>query len=632
MAQPDGFTERMQLAFDLHRRGEVERVEPIYRELLPSRPNDFDLLHLLGLICFQTGRYQEADELMARALSVNPRSSDAESNHGLVLLKLHRTEEAMKRFKGAVRHDPKSLAAIANYAIGLIAAGQLDDALQWLDRHIAMHPKSVELHYVRADALRAMKRFAEAATAFERVIQSDSKRVDAIVGLAACRLASGDAAEASLLLQHALAIDPAKVDALELQADMLAAAHNWEDALALAEKASTASPESVALHLKRSQMLGRLERYEDALSAAERALEIHPGHAEALFHRGIALEALFDFEGALEAYQAILASDPGHAAAHWNEAYCQLMLGRLSEGFRNYEWRWKTPFLNKKPRFTEPLWLGDADIAGKRLLLHSEQGFGDTFQFLRYVKQVDALGADVLLEVPPAVVPLIASLFGADRVFATDSALPTFEFQCPLPSLPLALGTGDKSVPNETPYLFADPFIVDQWRERLGKATGMRIGVVWSGNPGHVNDANRSIPLNQFLDAFPSGVQLIALQKEFRATDELLLKRKSALTVVADQLNSFADTAAIIELCDLVVSIDTGVAHLAAAMNKPTWILADMVSDWRWQRDRVDSPWYPSVKLYRQTTRQRWSPVLMQVRDDIKALLPRKGIFSIFAR
>ena len=308
------------------------------------------------------------------------------------------------------------------------------------------------------------------------------------------------------------------------------------------------------------------------------------------------------------------------------------MLGQLTAGFRNYEWRWLTPFLNKQKRFEGRLWLGQDDVRGKRLLLHAEQGFGDTFQFLRYVRLVAELGAEVLLEVPKAVVPLVAPLFGIQRVYETDTQLPEFDLQCPLPSLPLALGTTETSVPNHLPYLFAEATLVSEWRERLGEARGLRIGVVWSGNPDHVNDANRSISLDQFLDAFSGDVQLIALQKEFRASDATALKRKSAPMLVDDQLKSFADTAAIIELCDLVVCIDTGVAHLAAAMNKPTWILVDMVSDWRWQRDRTDSPWYPNVKLYRQTERHSWSPVLLRVRGDIKALLPKKGMFSFMRR
>jgi tetratricopeptide (TPR) repeat protein len=622
----------MQDAFEAHQRNEFEHAEAMYRDLLIKKPKDFNLLHLLGLVCFQTNRLDEADRLMAEALLINPKSADAESNHGLVLLKLNRPEDAVKRFKSALRHDPKSEAAMANYAVGLIGMQRFEEALQWSERQIKLGSKSVEIQHAHAEALIGLERYPAAVESFKRVLEIDPERVSAILHLVVCYNATGEPAESARYLERALAIDPANADALLLKADDIAHGGNLDEALKLVEKASSARPESIALHLRRSKLLGSLERYEEAKQVCETALNIKPDDIEALFHLGIAQEALLDFGAALDSYERVLAQDPDHAAVRWNAAYCQLMLGRLADGFRNYEWRWKTPFLNKKIRFSGPRWLGEFSVAGKRLLLYSEQGFGDTFQFLRYVRLVEELGAEVLLEVPKAVVPLVAPMFGADRVFETDAELPDFDFHCPLPSLPLAMRTTENSVPHQVPYLSADPALVVKWREILPKANTLRIGVVWSGNPDHVNDSGRSILLDQFLDAFPEDVQLIALQKVFRSGDALALRRKSAPIVLAEQLESFADTAAVIETCDLVVSVDTGVAHLAAAMNKPTWVLVDVVSDWRWQRGRTDSPWYPSIKLYRQTARHQWSPVLIRVRDDIKAMLPRKGLRSLFRR
>ena len=297
-----------------------------------------------------------------------------------------------------------------------------------------------------------------------------------------------------------------------------------------------------------------------------------------------------------------------------------LLKGDLITGWEVYEWRWKADCHTSPNRnFPQPLWLGFEDIAGKTILLHAEQGLGDTIQFCRYAKLVKERGAFLVLEIPKSLLGLLSGLKGVDEFVEKGKALPVFDYHCPLMSLPLAFKTTLKNIPHPTPYLAAKPQKREEWTHRLGRKEKTRVGLVWSGSTSHNNDQNRSITLQQLLPHLPEHFEYLSLQKEVREVDKPVLE-VSEIRYYNEELKDFSDTAALCELMDLVISVDTSVAHLAGALGKSTWVLLPYAPDWRWQLDREDSPWYGSMKLYRQDKTLEWSRVLNQIALDLTEL------------
>jgi hypothetical protein len=337
---------------------------------------------------------------------------------------------------------------------------------------------------------------------------------------------------------------------------------------------------------------------------------------------------------ALTGYDRAIAIKPDFAAAYNNRAYTRLLSGDFENGWLDHEWRWRNELgasAKDKRHFAQPLWLGNYSLRGKTILLHSEQGFGDSLQFCRYVDEVADLGATVVLEVPKPLASLLASLDGASQIVVQGDALPAFDCYCPLLSLPLAFKTTLSTVPAHIPYLKSRPEKLLFWKEKLGSKRGPRVGLVWSGGfrpnlpafwPGN---SRRNIPLAKLAPLKHPDMEFYSLQKGQPAESELaeLVSRGwdgPELIDFSSSLNDFADTAALIENMDLVISVDTATAHLAGALGKPVWILNRFDTCWRWLLDRTDSPWYPTARLYRQPRSGDWDSVVERVRADFKQL------------
>jgi hypothetical protein len=292
-----------------------------------------------------------------------------------------------------------------------------------------------------------------------------------------------------------------------------------------------------------------------------------------------------------------------------------------------YEWRWKVESPASQPRqFQEPLWLGDVSLAGQTILLHAEQGLGDTLQFCRYAPLVKSLGAHVLFEAPQILHPVLGGLEGIDQLFKKGDPLPGFDLQCPLLSLPLAFKTTIVTIPSSGAYLKSEPELVKTWAIRLGERRVPRVGLVWSGNPGHGNDRNRSVSLAALLAQLPAGLDYVSLQKEIRDADRATLDAFGNVRFFGPELRDFADTAALSDLMDIVISVDTSVAHLCGALGKPTWMLLPFCPDWRWLLERNDSPWYDSMTLYRQPSVGDWDAVFSRVSTDLQSTLNASGL------
>jgi hypothetical protein len=351
---------------------------------------------------------------------------------------------------------------------------------------------------------------------------------------------------------------------------------------------------------------------------------MEPGRADAYSNRGASLEGLNRWNEALANFDQAIAIRPDHAEAHFGRAILWLLQGDFARGWPEFEWRWKTSqgrALRERKGFSQPLWLGAEDIAGKTILLYCERGLGDTLQFCRFAKLVRDRGATVLLQVQEALVGVLSHVEGVTQVLPDTRAPPPFDLHCPLLSLPLALKIELAKIAAEK-YLSAPLAKIGSWQAKLGESTKPRIGLVWRGDPDNPDDARRSLTLAQFLPHLPRGFQYVSLQNEFTESEQRAVAAHPVDFRLSQELN-FVETAALCECLDLVISVDTSVAHLSAALGRKTWILLPFNPDCRWLLDRNDSPWYSSATLYRQARSGDWHGVLTRVGANLNREIVR---------
>jgi Tfp pilus assembly protein PilF len=361
----------------------------------------------------------------------------------------------------------------------------------------------------------------------------------------------------------------------------------------------------------------RAHHADAALKAYDRAIELHPEFVDAHLARADLLGTFFRQQDAASiAYRRVFELAPDYPDAHFSESLYLLGMGEYEAGWKKHEWRWRSRNYATLPPFPQPLWLGKESLKGKTIFLHAEQGFGDTIQFCRYARLVAERGARVLLGVAPPLKSVLHNLEGVSELVG-DGALPAFDLHCPLMSLPYAFGTTLETIPAPDAYIAADPVAVEDCGAKLGPTSKPRIGIAWSGNPNQANDHNRSMALSIFVKLISDKAQFVSLQKDVRPTDRRELDAHPQIIRDADQLADFASTAALVANLDLIVSVDTSVAHLAGAMGKPLWVLLPFTSDWRWLKDRSDCPWYPSARLFRQDETGDWRRLISTIPTEL---------------
>ncbi len=598
----------------LCQQGRLADAERLCAAILAVKPDQVDALQLLGTIKFSNGRHSEALDLISRAMRSKARSPQILRIHGLALSALGRPREAIESFDRAIKLNAKFSGAHHDRGNALAQLNRFDEAVASYDRALAAQPNFVEALYSRGNVLEQLKRFEEALASYDRTLALHPDLVEALYtrGNVLMQLKRFDEALASY--DRALALRPNFVEALYNRGNLLRELKRFDEALASYDRALAFRPNVVEALQNRGHALEQLQRFEEALASFDRALALQPNLVEALYSRGITLTALKRFDEALSSNGRVLAARPDYADAHFHEALCRLMIGDFDRGWEKYEWRWETEVQRQARRgFTQPLWLGQEEIAGKTILLHAEQGFGDTIQFCRYVPSVAARGARVVLEVQKPLQELMSSLDGIAHVISQGDPLPDFDLQCPLLSLPLAFRTRLETIPSAVPYLRASPQASNDWERRLGPTDRPRIGLVWSGNPANKRDHIRSIDFNSFLSLLDINATFVSLQKDVGAADAMVLNERRDLLHFGDELSTFSDTAALISNLDLVISVETSVAHLAGALGKPVWVLLSFLGEWRWLCDREDSPWYPTARLFRQDSTRAWDNVIARL-------------------
>jgi tetratricopeptide (TPR) repeat protein len=645
-------TNSLRTAVSLLQQGRLADAEAVCRQVLEARPEDFDTLHLLGMLNAQTGRAQQALDFLQKAIQQRTDVPSAHNNLGNVLRMLQRPGDALTQYSRAIelrpgfpeallgrsgvllelRRPAEALADIntvlerapASHLLLLtrgLAQLELNDpsaAAASFESALALRADDARTHCALAAALLALNRSTEALASSERAIALNALDAGAHANRASALQLLGRPEEALTSADEAIRLDPRMAMAYHIRAAALASLMRADEALRSADAAISLRHDFAQAHVNRAAALIDLQRPVEALAAADYAIELDPSQAQAHINRGIALQALARTEEALASLQTATSLDPSSVSAHFNKALCHLQLGQFDVGWPLYEWRLRIRPAPDHP--TAPArWTGTESLAGKTIVLHAEQGLGDTIQFCRFAPRIRQLGARVVLSVQPDLCGLLTSLDPAIEVTHREAHQIPADFQLPLASIPFALGLSQPDSLVSSEYLRPHTSAAST-HTAARAASGFKVGINWQGSRNKI-DIGRSIALRQFapLAQIP-GVRLISLQKGY-GTEQLndlppSVSIETPVTGVGSE--AMLDLAALIRSLDLVVTSDTLIAHLAGAMGVRTWVALKFSPDWRWQLDRNDSPWYPSLRLFRQSSPGDWDTVFDQIASALR--------------
>ena len=636
-------------------------AEFLYRKVLSGNPNHAEALHLLGLIASDADRNDAAAVLIAHAIRLQGNVPLFCSNLGLVLTRQGKLPQAIACFRQALAGKPDDPAILAHMGRCLSGMGRVEEAIIALGTSLSFHPEARTFQEL-GNVLIAAGRAADAIACFERAVELNPGLAESYFTLGNLRFAAGHWDRGADAYEGAIQADRGQPQYHFNLGVVRTLQERYPEAMQCYAHAVQLRPEYAEAH----NNLGILHQKGGDLAQAawhyERALEIEPGYPDAWYNTGSLLQEGGDHQEACAIYRNVLANPrltaspaaleghvrnnlangllalgepqealaeydralvlhPEGVEARWNRAVARLTLGRYGEAWEDYEWRLRQPDVPRR-EFAQPRWDG-APLAGRRLLLHAEQGLGDTLQFARYAgliprKNPKTDRSRVILECQPPLTGLLARLGGVDSVVGEGLPLPEFDVRIPLLSLPGIFGTALETIPGQRPYLSADPVRSERWRihmESHAPSPALRVGLCWSGNPKHRNDANRSLPaeLLTCLAGLP-GIAYFNLQVEPKTLPTL------DFTPLLNPLYDFEETAALTANLDLVITVDTAVAHLAGGMGRPVWVLLPLVADWRWLTGRDDSPWHPSAKLFRQTKAKDWRTVIERVKEKLQDL------------
>jgi tetratricopeptide (TPR) repeat protein len=578
----------IQQAYKDFQNGNTAHAEHSLKNILQSQPANFDALHILGVICAASGQRPEAIDLFQKALALDANNVSLHYKLARVRFESGEFEAALRAYERIISLGYIKPEILLAKTVALVNLQRYPEALDCLDQALTHWPDYADGWAHKGGILYQLQHYEDALTCFAK----------------------------------ALALQPSMADGWYKKSLALDKLARYTEALACADRALSLAPDNATYRLDRAVILHKLDRYAEALNDHEKGLALAPDNAEAWGDHGLTLSRMKRHEQALASYSHALGLQRDYADVLSNQSLSQLVLGQFEAGWQSYEYRWKKGNADFQRHTDIPLWLGQPAIDGKRILLWSEQGLGDTIQFCRYATLVAAQGAEVILEVDRALKTIVQTM-GSFQVIAIGESVPQVDYQTPLMSLPLIFKTDLASIPTSPAYFRADSEKTAHWKQRQDFANGkLKIGLVCSGNPGNTNDQRRSVPLQDFAPLLQAeAADFFLIQKEVREPDLAFLQQNPKLRLPGTDIDSFDDTAAIIANLDLVISVDTSVAHLSGALGVPVWILLPWVPDWRWLLDRDDSPWYPSARLFRQSAVADWDGVIERVAKALNDFL-----------
>jgi len=535
---------------------------------------------------FQAGNLSKAESIFKEILRLAPQSREAVHFLGLISYRKGDSEAALKYLKKEIDLNPADTTLYNNLGVLLKGNGRLEEAIEYFRKAIHSNPDFLDAHYNLGNALHMKGNLEEAITCYRNVLH----------------------------------LKPGDYEAWNNLGNVLKEKECFDEATASYQEALQINPNFTLAYSNLGTVFQDQGEFEKAKQAYQKALEIDPRFLSAYNNMGVAMREQGYLDVAIAYFQKAVDINPADSEAHWNMAITSLLAGKLAEGWREYEWRFKRKNVIVVERmFSQPRWNG-SDIQGRVIVLYAEQGLGDTLHFIRYAPLVAGKGATVIVECQKELVPLVRSVQGVADVFEKGAELPAFDVWCPLLSLPLLFATTSESIPANVPYLQVQKEMKETWRQRvLGDPPGFRVGLVWAGNPKYRHDRIRSCPFELFRKLGEiEGVLLYSLQKGGAAGQAKLPEGKTDLIDYMEEVRNFADTAALIENLDLVISVDTAVLHVAGAIGKRAWALLPYAPDWRWLLNRKYSPWYPMMRLFRQPKYGDWESVLNEVSCELR--------------
>ncbi|MGY3453636.1 tetratricopeptide repeat protein [Bradyrhizobium sp. USDA 4353] len=594
----------------------------------PVRPDSAAILYETALREIANGRHADAEGCCHLALAIDGGHAPTLNLLSILALQAGHHDAALQWVSRAIQQDvqPQYLLTLGTV---LQVQGRSDEVIKVFDKARTLGLESPDLWMLRGNALVALQQLADAVLSFQRVLELNPQNWDAAnqCGITLQRLGRLDEALAYLDLSDALR--PNHVPTLLMRGALLNALKRFDEALSICQRAHAIEPGNSDICVKTGIVLRTMRRDEEALEWFERALALQPHSRDALHDKAAVLTKLRRFDEAFAIYRRLKDVDPNDALADLGTAHLNLLLGNFDAGWSGREARWKLP--SAYPQFQQPMWQGQGDIAGKVIVIAADEGLGDTIQFARYVPMVAALGARVILAVQKPLLPLLSIMPGISQCISVSEAadLAAVDLHCPIMSLPFACRTSPETIPAPVSYLPPpDPQRVQFWEERLGPHEKLRVGLVWSGNPNHLDDHNRSIPLRTLSRLLSDDAMFISLQKAPKPEDKAVLREAGQILDLTSHLTDFADTAALVSCLDLVITVDTSVAHLAGALGRSTWTLLSYTPDYRWLLDREDSPWYPTMRLFRQGESRDWAEVVERVRTTLHEVIARRSLFA----
>lgn len=579
----------------------------------PGGPEQAARLKAQGNNWLAQGQLAKAALCYEQACEQAPADALAWVNLGYARLELGELPAAGQALSRAVELDPK--VADAHFLLGqlLLRQQRPADALVPLRRALALNPDFDVAAQLLVSTLLDMRRWPEALAEAEGVLaRMDTPPMQLLRMRALVGLKRGQ--EALALADALTAAHPGQPEAIYARAQALFELRRYQEALDGCQAVLQAQPQHLEAMVNSGAACVRLGRWDEAAAFYDRALAIQPDYQLALYNKSSMYQEMGRIPEMLELVERGLALQPGEPNFLWNRSIGKLLQGDLAGGLRDYESRWILEVAEARPQVGQPQWQGE-DLRGKTIYVYDEQGLGDTLQMLRYVPQLVQRGAHVLLRVQAPLLPLCTGFTGCTLLDTrTHPVHLPFDYHCPMLSLPLGFGTSLETVPWSGPYVSADPALRAGWEQWLGPRRGLRIGLTWSGNADHRNDANRSMRLDTMLAGLGEGHQLVSVQKDIREVDREALAR---VQHAGEQLRNFSDTAALLGCLDLVISVDTSIAHLAGALGRPLWVLLPLAPDWRWLSRGDSTPWYPHARLFRQSEDRQWEPVLERVAQEL---------------
>ncbi len=615
---------RNDLGVTYQKMNQMDLAADCFEEALRLDPNFVDALFNLGNLRQECGQWDRGAEYYRRAIQLRPSHAGAWNGAGECLLSLGRSNDAIEAFRNAVTHDPNHVDAHRHLGILLRAQGRTENALRHLRRVVELEPASGEAHNDVGALLLDMDRTAEAESCFRQALKFKPKFPEAWLNLGRVLRKLRRAPEAETCFRQVAELWPDSVEAQEDLGIALSDQGRMDEAFACFNHALVMAPERAETYYNIGHAMLLESRFAEALEPLQRSLKLKPNFPEAwnnmggcFLGQGATHGDDADLDEAERWYKRAIELKPQYAEAHANLGLLYLLRGRFEEGWKEWEWRWRGKE-SKLRRYQRPLWRGES-LDGKTILLHAEGGLGDTLQFVRYAQLLHDRGARVILQCPKALLAVLSRCPGVELLVNDSQQTPDFDIHTSLMSVPGIVGTTSATIPADVPYIFADPERTAFWKERLSSSHGLMVGIAWQGNPEYIGDQRRSISLAHFepLAKVP-GVRLFSLQTGHGREQ---LEKFAAEWNINDLGLPLSETAAVMMNLDLIVTSDSAVAHLAGALARPTWLAACCTPDWRWLLRRADSPWYPTMRVFRQPGLDQWSIVFESMAAEMQTLV-----------